>query len=328
MRLLEGTANGPQVTASEEDLDPFIGCSGAIRRLATETKRFLASDGPILIRGETGTGKTVLARWIHRHSRRAAGPLVPVNCAGLSREASSDELFGHEKGSFPGATACRTGLVESSDRGTLLLDEIGDLDPTAQGKLLRVVEEGRFTRLGGVEERRTDMCLVVTTQRNLERRVAEGTFREDLYFRIERLTLVVPPLRERFEDLPALAERILGTFAPARERGVSLTPGALERLRRHVWRGNARELRNVLERAALLSDEPTVRADDLRLEAGVPAASSEQQAVTLEDVERRHIEQTLAAVDYRVEEAARVLRVPRSTLYQRIRECGIQLRRH
>jgi DNA-binding NtrC family response regulator len=327
LRLIESAAAERRGKAGE-DQAPFVGASAAVRSLASAARRVAVAEGPVLLRGETGTGKSVIARWIHRHSPRAAGPFVAVNCAGLAREQSDSVLFGHEKGAFAGASARRGGLVESADRGTLFLDEVGDLDLSVQAKLLEFIEDGRFTRLGSVEERRADVRIVAATQRDLERRAADGAFREDLYFRVSRLPLHVPPLRQRLDDLPSLVQGILASFAPARARGVSLEPGVLERLRGHAWRGNIRELRNVIERTVLLGEGATIGAKDLRLEAAAPnGPAHEGPAVTLADLERQHVERTLAAVGFHVSEAARRLGIPRSTLYQRIREYGIPLRR-
>jgi len=326
LRLIE-SAVAERRGKADEDPDPFTGTSPAVRSLASAARRLAAGEGPVLLQGETGTGKTVIARWIHRHSRRAAGPFVAVNCAGLAREQSDSVLFGHERGAFAGASYRKIGLVETADQGTLFLDEIGDLDLSVQAKLLEFIEDGRFTRLGGVEKRRADVRIVTATQRDLERCAAEGSFRDDLYFRVSRFPLRVPPLRQRLDDLPSLVQGILASFPPSRARGVSPEPGALERLREHAWRGNIRELRNVIERAVLLGDGATIAAKDLQLGGAVPETSAaEGPAATLADLERQHVERALAAAGFRVSEAARRLGVPRSTLYQRIREYGIALR--
>ncbi len=329
LRLIE-SAVAEREGKPGEDFDLFVGPSPAVRSLAAQARRVAAADGPVLLQGETGTGKTIVARWIHRHSSRAAGPFVVVNCAGFSREVSDSELFGHEKGAFAGATTRKIGLVETADRGTLFLDEIGDLDIAVQAKLLGFIEDGRLTRLGGVEERRAEVRILAATQRDLRRLAAEGAFRRDLYFRVSRFPLHVPPLRQRPEDLPILVEGILASFAPARTRGVSLTAEALERLREHSWPGNLRELRNVVERAVLLGEGARLEAKDIRLEGTADAEAgqvAEGPAPMLADVERRHIERALAEEGFRVPQAARRLGIPRSTLYQRIREYGITLRR-
>ncbi len=325
LRLIESAAAARRGRA-DEDQDPFVGTSAAVRSLASAARRVATAEGPVLLQGETGTGKGMIARWIHRHSSRATGPFVVVNCAGLARELSDSALFGHEKGAFAGASARKVGLVETADHGTLFLDEIGDLDFSVQAKLLEFIEEGHFTRLGSVEERRADVRVVAATQRDLLRRAAEGTFREDLYFRVSRFPLHVPALRQRLDDLPSLVQGILASF-PSCADGVALEPGALERLRGRAWRGNIRELRNVIERAVLLGEGATIAAKDLPPEAAsLEGPAGAAPAVTLADVERQHVERTLEAVGFHVPEAARRLDIPRSTLYQRIREYGIALR--
>lgn len=305
--------------------DPVLGESPAIRRAAVEVQRVLGTDGPVLLQGETGTGKTTLARRIHERSPRRAGPFVTVNCAGLSREGCDAEIFGRERGAVPGAATGKTGLVEAAAGGTLLLDEIGDLDPAIQAKLLTLMDERRILRVGGVEERCVDLRFIAATQRDLERSVVEGTFRRDLFFRISRLPISLPPLRERLEDLPRLAEAILARGVGARPDRPRLSQSAMARLLVHSWPGNLRELRNVLERASLVVDGPEIREDDLRL--GGTGGPAPFHPPTLTEVERSEIEKALLASGFRVPEAARRLGIPRSTLYQRVKEYGIALPR-
>ena len=198
---------------AREAIDPFAGPSPAIRALAEQAHRLLASSSPVLIEGETGTGKGVLARWLHRNGQRGDEPFVDMNCAGLSREFLETELFGHEKGAFTGAVASKPGLLEVAHRGVVFLDEIGDLDPQVQPKLLKVLEEKRFRRLGEVRDRQVDVQLIAASHQNLPALVNEKRFRGDLYFRISTIPLRVPPLRERVEDVPVLARALLATFA-------------------------------------------------------------------------------------------------------------------
>ena len=285
------------------------------------------ADSPVLIQGETGTGKSVLARWVHAHGLRSQGPFVDLNCAGLSRELLDSELFGHERGAFTGASAAKVGLLQAADGGTVFLDEIGDIDPLVQGKILKAVEEQRFRRVGGLDDVHSSFRLLAATHRDLAELVAAQTFRSDLYFRISALPLTVPPLRERLEDLPALAERLLASIPSA--AGVTLSPEAVARLRAHAWPGNIRELRNVLERAVLHRAGDTLGVDDLRLGESpslAPGAGAGRPA-NLEELERRHIMEILAEEGYRVPEAAQRLGVPRSTLYQRLKVFGVQLPR-
>ncbi|MGH7823481.1 MAG: sigma 54-interacting transcriptional regulator [Candidatus Binatia bacterium] len=277
------------------------------------------------MRGETGTGKGVLAAWLHEHGPRAEEAFVDLNCAGLSRDLLENELFGHEKGAFTGANAAKLGLVEVAHRGTLFLDEIGDVDPTVQPKLLKVVEERRFRRLGEVCDRRVDIRLISATHQDLESLVRENGFRRDLYFRINTLPLFIPPLRERGEDVLLLAAVILGNIGADLGRGeMRLAPEAAEALLGYPWPGNIRELRNVLERAVLLSEGDTLRRKDLRFQAqGAGDASSDDSRLTLAELERRHIERVVREEDGHVERAARRLGIPRSTLYEKLKKLRI-----
>ncbi|HKD17956.1 MAG TPA: sigma-54 dependent transcriptional regulator [Thermoanaerobaculia bacterium] len=330
-RLIENQRNRQQQMArrsrlSRELRDPFLGTSAAIRALAAEARKVAASDSPVLIQGETGAGKGVLARWLHESGPRAEEPFVDLNCAGLSREFLETELFGHEKGAFTGATAAKPGLLEVAHRGTIFLDEVGDVDAQVQPKLLKVLEEKQFRRIGDVRDRRVDIRLVTATHQNLAELVREKRFRNDLFFRINTVPLRVPGLRERAEDVPALAEQILeGLAARWGYAKVALSDDASEALKGHSWPGNIRELRNVLERAVLLSGSPVIERRDLRFEAAEPTAAPYDLDRTLIEVERQHIERMLRAEGGRVEAAARRLGIPRSSLYQKIKRFGIEV---
>jgi DNA-binding NtrC family response regulator len=319
---------------AREAVDPFTGSSAAIRALAEQARRIVGTSSPILVEGETGTGKGVLARWLHRNGPRGDEPFVDMNCAGLSREFLETELFGHEKGAYTGAVASKQGLLEVAHRGVMFLDEIGDLDPQVQPKLLKVLEEKRFRRLGEVRDRQVDVQLLAASHQNLPRLVQEQKFRSDLYFRISTIPLRVPPLRERPEDIPILARQILdGLAGDLGRRGLRLSPEAERALCGHSWPGNVRELRNVLERALLLSDRDVLEAADLRLEGTGVAAPAPGEApasevhLTLEQIEKRHIERVLRDMGGRVAEASQRLGIPRSTLYQKIRRFAISLPR-
>jgi DNA-binding NtrC family response regulator len=310
-------------------IDPFALPSAAIRALAEDAERVAFSDSPVLLLGETGVGKGVLARWLHDHGPRAEEAFVDLNCASLSRELLETELFGHEKGAFTGAVAAKEGLLEVAHRGTLFLDEIGDVDAAVQPKLLKVLEEGRFRRLGDVRDREVDVRLVAATHQDLSESVREKKFRSDLYFRISALPLVIPPLRERPDDIAVLAQTLLARIGGDLGRGeLSLAPEAVESLEAYGWPGNTRELRNVLERAAILSRGQVLVPRDLRFSASLEGASpSADSRLTLEEVERRHIERVLAEEGGHVERAARRLGVPRSSLYERIKRLGIAVRK-
>jgi len=310
-------------------LDPFLGGSSAMRLLAEQAERVLQGDRPVLIRGETGTGKGVLASWLHERGPRSEESFVDLNCAGLRREFLETELFGHERGAFTGAVSAKTGLLEVADRGTLFLDEIGDVDLQVQPKLLKVLEEGRFRRLGEVRDRQVDIWLIAATHQNLPSLVEQKKFRSDLFFRISTIPLQLPPLRERAEDIPALAKHFLRRIAGKLGRQeASLLPAALRRLQAHSWPGNIRELRNVLERATLLTDKTALEPGDLGFDFDVPPSSKEELAgLTLEQAERRLIERALLDEKGHVGRAAEKLGISRSSLYQRIQKHRIPVSR-
>ncbi len=255
------------------EADPFLGTSAAVRALAEEARRTLQSASPVLITGETGSGKGLLASWLHRNGRRANEPFVDINCAGLSRELLESELFGHEKGSFTGALVAKEGLLEVAHRGTVFLDELGDMDLVVQAKLLKVLEERRFRRLGGVRDRVVDVRVIAATHHGLEGLVQEKKFRADLYYRLNVLVLHVPPLRDRPEDIAAIAQRLLeGLLTEMGRAPMTLTPDTLKALAARSWPGNVRELRNVLERAVLRSRGPELHPADLPPESHDPGA--------------------------------------------------------
>ncbi len=315
---------------SREMVDPFTGKSAAIRALAEQARRVVGTSSPILVEGETGSGKGVLARWLHRNGPRAEEPFVDMNCAGLSREFLETELFGHEKGAYTGAITSKQGLLEVAHRGVMFLDEIGDLDPQVQPKLLKVLEEKRFRRLGEVRDRQVDVQLLAASHQNLPQLVQEKKFRGDLYFRISTIPLRVPSLRERPEDIPILARQVLDGFAAdLGRRGLRLSLEAQRTLSAYSWPGNVRELRNVLERALLLCGRDVLEPADLRFEGPATAppapaeAPSSDTLLTLEEMEKRHIERVLRDMGGRVAEASQRLGIPRSTLYQKIKRFGI-----
>jgi DNA-binding NtrC family response regulator len=315
-------------TSTGRAIDPFAGASRAMSELAAKARKVAASELPVLILGETGTGKGVLSRWIHENGPRRRGPFVDLNCAGLSREFLDTELFGHEKGAFTGAIAAKQGLFEVSHGGTLFLDEIGDVDTQLQPKLLKVVEEKRFRRLGQVSDRIVDVRLIGATHHDLEAMARDGRFRSDLYFRIAAIPLTIPALRERSDDIPALAAHMLAEIARSVGRsGVTLSAAASGKLRSYAWPGNVRELRNALERAVLLADHDVLDASDFALtfHGASAAASSDELRLTLDQMERLHIERVLTDEGGRVDRAAERLAVPRSSLYQKIKRFGIQV---
>jgi len=337
-RALENQRNRLKVAANEsrlgrEFLNTFLGSGPAITELAKLTENAVRTDLPVLIQGETGAGKGMLAMWLHHHSPRAREAFVDLNCAGLSRELLESELFGHEKGAFTGAVTTKMGLLEIAHRGTIFLDEIGDADLMVQAKLLKVLEERRFRRLGEVRDTHVDIRLVAATHHNLRELIAQKKFRDDLYFRISTIILKMPPLRERREDIALLAKSLLHkTALNLKHSPIELTPEAVAALESYSWPGNIRELRNVLERAALLSNNGKITRQHLSFEFTTPEPRTETTVQTwtvqntrmrLSDVEKMYIQKVIQEENGSVERAAERLGVPRSSLYKRIKASGI-----
>jgi len=328
-RLLDDRRRAARADAAaavqrREEADPFCGTSDVIRRLHETTAAIAASDATVLIGGETGSGKGVLARWIHAHSKRAAEAFVDINSAGLSRELLESEMFGYERGAFTGASAAKAGLLEVAHRGTVFLDEIGEIDLHVQPKLLKVVEDKRFRRLGDVHDRVVDIRLIAATHADLRTLVSQGRFRSDLYFRINTFTLTLPALRERAEDIPLLAERILRRLAAQLgKQNVTLAKSANDALARHAWPGNIRELRNVLEHALLFARGSEIRSEDLRFAHVAPQETiGADEPMALAEIEKRHILRVMRLEEGNVERAAKRLGIPRSTLYRRLKDLG------
>ena len=326
-RLLQKQRNHHKQLASKslqvrQAIDPFIGTSAAIRALKEQAKKILSTESPVLILGETGTGKGVLARWLHDNSPRAEEAFVDLNCAGLSRELLETELFGHEKGAFTSATASKQGLFEVAHRGTIFLDEVGDVDLQIQPKLLKVLEEKRFRRVGDVRDRQVDVRLIAATHQDMGQLVREKRFRDDLYFRISTIPLSFPALRERIEDIPTMARYLLDKVSADLGRGeLRLDENCIQALKAYSWPGNIRELRNVIERAVLLSDQKTITINDLQFDGHTQVGSPFLDSrLTLLELEKQHIERVLQEERGRVEKAAKRLGIPRSSLYQKIKK--------
>ncbi len=279
------------------------------------------SGATVLLQGESGTGKEVAARVLHESSPRAGKPFVAINCAVLTEQLLESELFGHEKGAFTGAHAQRRGRIELADSGTFFLDEVGELRPSLQAKLLRVLEERTFERLGGSQSIEVDVRWVAATHRDLRAMVREGTFREDLYHRLAVFPIRLPPLRERREDIVPLAESLVATLSAAAGRPPPRLDDALkQRLRDAPWPGNVRELRNTLERAMILADGPRLGVEHLWLESDeAPGAVPDAAGGSLADLERQTIERTLAAVGGNRRAAAQQLGIGLRTLYDKLK---------
>jgi Nif-specific regulatory protein len=308
----------------------IIGSSDAILRVTQEIARAAPSRATVLIRGESGVGKELVARAVHFSSPRNKGPFVCLNCAALSESLLESELFGHEKGAFTGATDRKIGKFEAASGGTLMLDEIGEMSPSIQAKFLRVLEGAPFERVGGSKAIKVDVRVIAATNRDLEQSVAEGAFRRDLYFRLHVLEIIVPPLRKRPQDIPALAQHFLERYnAETGRRIVSYTARAMDAMLTYRWPGNVREMKNVIERAVVLCRGDEIDADDLVLstlktsgdtEAGQPPGrAGAYEPVTLAEVERRHILATLKATSWNKSRSAKMLGIERSTLDRKIR---------
>jgi two-component system nitrogen regulation response regulator NtrX len=305
----------------------LIGDSAAMREVRALIERVGPTEARVLVTGESGTGKELVAAAIHAASRRAGRAFVTVNCAAIPRDLVESEMFGHERGSFTGATERRLGRFELAHEGTLFLDEVGDLSGEAQAKLLRTLESGELQRIGAERSLRVDVRLVAATNRRLEEEVQEGRFREDLFFRLNVFPLHLPPLRERQEDLPALVAHLSERVRP--RHAATFTPAALEALASYAWPGNVRELANLVERLTILSG-PTVDAAAVRQvlrggSAAVPSLPSPGQPLNeaLDDFERRIIGAALAQAEGNVAEAARALQTDRANLYRRMRRLGL-----
>jgi two-component system, NtrC family, response regulator AtoC len=317
--------------SDEADDEELVGRGPAMLQVFKTIGRVAATQEPVLILGESGVGKELAANAIHRNSGRADRAFVKVNCAALSPTLLESELFGHERGAFTGAVARRIGRFEQAEGGTLFLDEIGELDVELQAKLLRVGQTGRFERVGGEEAVQTDVRVIAATNRDLPSRIVEGRFREDLYYRLNVVSLEMPPLRQRREDIPLLAEHIVRRLAV--KYGwphLALDPDAIPLLAGRPWPGNVRELQNVLSRAAILVRGGVIEIADLQAPAGVSALPSVALpgSLLLRDIlaetERRVIRQALEQEKWNRTRAAQVLGISRRQLFDKVRQYGLQ----
>jgi len=310
----------------------MLGESPPMRQLKEEIARVAPTDARVLITGENGTGKELVARQIHRLSQRAELPLVEVNCAAIPEDLIESELFGHVKGSFTGAAEDRRGKFEEADGATLFLDEVGDMSAKTQAKVLRALQEGRFTRVGGSRPIASDARVLAATNKNLLEEIRRGSFREDLYFRLAVVPITVPPLRDRPEDIPLLAAHFLRE-ASARfgRKPKSLSSAAIEALQAYRWPGNVRELKNLIERLMILSPADEIRREDLPAEMRDGVAEAIPPGAPLrearDDFERRYILAALKRHRGNVSRAAEALDLERSNLYRKLRAYGIEVER-
>ena len=305
----------------------LIGASQGLRAVMENVRQVAATEASVLLLGETGTGKEVIARAIHASSTRKDQALITLNCAAIPKDLVESELFGHEKGAFTGALARKLGRFELADKGTVFLDELGELPLDLQAKLLRVLQEGEFERVGGIETRRVDVRILAATSRDLARRARDGGFRADLYYRLNVFPITLPPLRHRKEDLPLLVQHFVRRYAEKYGKSIAAIPAhAMNALEAHDWPGNVRELQHVIERAVILT-----RGTDLAFDAGIldPAPSRQPgppPIETLDAAERAHILKALEACRWRVSGkggAAELLGLKRSTLDFRMKKLGI-----
>ena len=312
----------------------IVGSAFVIRAVTEKIALVAKTPARVLITGENGTGKELVARAIHAQSTRAKAAFVEVNCAAIPSELIESELFGHIKGSFTGAVSDRAGKFEQADGGTLFLDEIGDMSLAAQAKVLRVLQDGVVTRIGGSKTVHVDVRVLAATNKNVDEEIAAGRFREDLYYRLNVVPIHVPPLRERREDIPSLISHFFAQLTgPGGLTPRSITDGAVARLQQRDWPGNVRELRNTLERLLILSAGPRVTAEDVERMAGRRADSAEGGLGSLLDVptfddfkhaaERAYLLAKLRLYDWNVSETARALDMPRSNLYKKIERYGL-----
>jgi len=306
------------------NFEGMLGTSPQMQGVFAYIRKVAKATAPVLLLGESGTGKEMAALGIHRTSLRKDGPFIAINCNAIPENLLESELFGHEKGAFTGAHAQRKGLMESAGGGTLFLDEIGELPPPIQIKLLRFLQEQRFQRVGGRQEIQIDTRIIAATNVDLKQAVANGRFREDLYFRLAVVVIKLPPLRDRGEDVDLLAREFLQQFAAQSDKGsLRFAPDAVRAVKRHTWPGNVRELQNRIKRAVIMADGKRVTASDLELTAGaevVPAATLKEAR---ENLEREMVEQTLKRHGGRISSAAADLGISRPTLYELMDKLGI-----
>jgi two-component system response regulator HydG len=309
-------------------LPGIIACSPEMRRVLDLVARVAPTDATVLIQGESGTGKELIAKAIHHASSRARGSFVAVNCGALPESLLESEIFGHVKGAFTGASANKKGLLEEAHHGTLFLDEIGEMTPALQVKLLRSLQDGEVRPVGSTQSVTVDARVLAATNRDLEQLMRSGAFREDLFYRLNVIAITLPPLRERREDIPALAEHFLTRFAARQQRTLRLSSAALDRLLAYAWPGNIRELVNAMERAAILSPPDTVGTDDLpphiaaRLDLGAPPPLPRQ--LSLAETEKAYIIQTLERCGWNHSRTADALGIGRTTLWRKLKEYGIE----
>src|SRR5262245_28685415 len=337
LRRIERTVVGEALRGGKENLrvqvrerfglPGLMATSAEMVQVLDVVGRVAPTDATVLIRGESGTGKEIIAKAVHHASNRAAGRFVAINCGALPETLLDSEMFGHVKGAFTGAGANKKGLFEEAHRGTLFLDEIGEMAPGLQVKLLRALQSGEVRSVGSTQAITVDTRVVAATNRDLDPMIRQGTFREDLFYRLNVIPILLPPLRERREDIPLLAEHFLARFAQRQGRVLRLSAGAMERLLRYPWPGNVRELENAMERTAILARDEMLEPEDLppHVAAGLQLGQAPllPRQTTLAEAERTHILQTLERFGRNHSGAAEALGIGRTTLWRKLKEYGI-----
>jgi two-component system, NtrC family, nitrogen regulation response regulator NtrX len=327
-----------QLRSALETRYQLVGDSPALARIMDQVRRAAPTNATVLIHGESGVGKELIARAIHRNSLRSRERFIQVNCAAIPEELIESELFGHERGAFTGATEKQTGKFEQADRGTVFLDEVADMSPKTQAKVLRVLQEGEVERLGSARTIKVDVRVIAATNKDLEEEIAEGRFREDLYFRLSVIPITVPALRDRLDDIPGLVQHFVAQFSrDNNRRPARFSPSAVEALKHARWRGNIRELRNVVERLLIMSDRDLIEADEVRdvvrgdgkRPAGPALApASAPRAATLrefkEAAERAFLVEKLREFGWNISKTADEIDTPRSNLYKKLEQYGIR----
>ena len=304
----------------------LLGSSPPMRRLYSMIEEVSTVDSPVLLQGETGTGKELVAKAIHAKSNRRYGPFIPINCGSFTEALLESELFGHEIGSFTGATRARKGRLEMASGGSLFLDEIAEIPPKMQVDLLRVLEEKKFQKVGGSREISVDFRLISATHRILTKEMERGSFRQDLYFRLNVIEISVPPLRERREDVPLLAHHFLERFRQETNKPVTrIREDALVLLQTYDWPGNVRELQNAMERAVVLAKDEVIKQEDFGF---LCRLSGQEIPMSLEEMEKQHIEQILRFCQWNISKASKILVVNRTTLHNKIRKYGLRKSDH
>ena len=315
---------------TEKD-DEIIGNSPAILRLKEQIDRVSPTDAWVLILGENGTGKELVSRRIHKNSRRASYPFVEVNCAAIPQELIESELFGHEKGSFTGASERKRGKFDLAHNGTLFLDEIGDMSLATQAKILRILQEQRFERVGGAQTIQVDVRVLTATNKNLEQEIAEGRFRQDLYYRLNVIPIHVPRLIDRRDDIPELVDHFLKLFSPLKGGKKTMTEGAIKKLMQHDWPGNVRELKNIIERLIIMTPGNIITADDI-MPLGTRTTSEMDKLFDMQELkdaragfEKIFIERKLQQCGNNISKTADSIGVERSNLHRKIKSLGIDV---